>query len=62
MEVFCGLKFLDSTLIKSISFGVDLLAFLEIAILPLRKSQMKHIGKAKLLCVLVGIGVLLGQG
>jgi len=52
---------LDSTLALGLSLGVDVLAAIEIAVLPFKEQGMKHRDKFILLCVVV-VGVLLGQG
>jgi hypothetical protein len=52
---------LDSTLALSLSLGVDVLAAVEIAVLPLKEKGMKHRDKFIMLCVVV-VSVLLGQG
>ncbi len=50
---------LDSTLALGLSLGVDVLAAIEIAILPFKEQGMKHRDKFILLCVVV-VTVLLG--
>ena len=50
---------MDSTLAMTVSLGVDVLAAIEIAVLPFKEKGMKHRDKFILLCVVV-VCVLLG--